>query len=242
MLMVLLFAFGWSLAPVWAESEHSDVKGGPTREVQVVPAPAPHPQSKEAEKEDRVVPVPVPVPTPTPAPHHEDGNEVEGVGQSEGQGEVENGGQGEVENEGGGVGTSTQPMLAAQDFGVVNYDTGLGILKGYTAGFGLTNATFAGVQSVVVKLYSGETLLQTNTATPKVGATITGAQISSPFDVLGAFDYATDGYWTNVRGAEYGLHLVPDRVVMRVKLVDGKMLRAENRLLTGDPTIIVPAP
>ncbi len=71
--------------------------------------------------------------------------------------------------------------LSAEDFGVVNYDTGLGILKGYTAGFGLTDATFAGVQSVVVQLFAGLTLLQTNTATSKVGVDITGAQISSCF-------------------------------------------------------------
>jgi hypothetical protein len=77
----------------------------------------------------------------------------------------------------------TLGALAAEDFGVVNYDTGLGILKGYSAGFGLTDATFEDVQSVVVKLYAGATLLQTNTATVKVGEDITGNQISSPFDV-----------------------------------------------------------
>lgn len=137
--------------------------------------------------------------------------------------------------------TTTTASLAAQDFGVVNYDTGLGILKGYTAGFGLTGATFAGVHSVVVKLYASSTLLQTNTATSKVGATLTGSDISSPFDVSGSFNYVTDGYWTNVRQAEYGQTLPATRVVATVTLADGQVVTAENDALTGDPTTIMPA-
>ena len=130
--------------------------------------------------------------------------------------------------------------LVAEDFGVVSYDTGLGMLKGYTAGFGLTNATFAGVQSVVVKLYSGATLLQTNTATAKVGTDITGNQISSPFDVSGTFNYGTDGYWVNVKEAQYGQSVPATRVVATVTLANGKVVTAENNLLTGDPATIYP--
>ena len=89
---------------------------------------------------------------------------------------------------------TTAPALVAEDFGVVSYDTGLGMLRGYTAGFGLTDATFLGAQSVVMKLYSGATLLQTNTSTAKVMVDITGTQISSPFDVSGTFNYGADGY------------------------------------------------
>ena len=136
--------------------------------------------------------------------------------------------------------TTLPGTLSAQDFGVVNYDTGLGILKGYTAGFGLTDATFSGVQSVVVKLYSGETLLQTNTATSKVGSTITGAQISSPFDVSGTFDYATDGYWTNTRESQYGQSVPATKVIATITLANGKVVTAENDTLTGDPTTIYP--
>jgi len=136
--------------------------------------------------------------------------------------------------------TALPASLAAQDFGVVNYDTGLGILKGYTAGFGLTNATFANVQSVVVQLYSSSTLLQTNTATTKVGATLTGSDISSPFDVSGSFNYAADGYWTNVRQAEYGKTLPATRVVATVTLANGDVVTAENDILSGDPTTIMP--
>lgn len=139
-----------------------------------------------------------------------------------------------------GAATVLPGSLAAEDFGVVSYDTGLGMLKGYTAGFGLTDATFENVQSVEVKLYAGATLLQTNTATAKVGDDIVGNQISSPFDVSGNFDYTTDGYWTNVREAEYGQSVPATRVVATVTLENGKVVTAENTLLVGDPTTIYP--
>lgn len=140
-----------------------------------------------------------------------------------------------------GLADELEGTLVAEDFGVVNYDTGLGIIKGYTAGFGLTSSTFAGAQSVVVKLYSGATLLQTNTAIlPKFNADITGTQFSSPFDVSGTFNYATDGYWTNVRAAQYGQSVPATRVVATVTLASGQVVTAENNLLTGDPTTIYP--
>lgn len=126
--------------------------------------------------------------------------------------------------------------LSAQDFGVMTQSG----VAGYTAGFGLASATFAGAQSVVMQLYSGSTLLQTNTATAKVGVDITGTDISSPFDVFGTFDYAADGYWTNVRGTEYGQTLIPTKVVATVTLANGKVVTAENTNLTGDPTTIFP--
>jgi hypothetical protein len=129
--------------------------------------------------------------------------------------------------------------LAAEDFGVVSYDSGLGMISGYTAGFGVTDATLAGAQSVVVQLYSGETLLQTNTAIlPKFNADITGTQFSSPFDVSGTFDYATDGYWTNVRASEYGQSVPATKVVATVTLANGKVVTATNTTLVGDPTTI----
>ncbi len=135
---------------------------------------------------------------------------------------------------------TTTATLAAQDFGVVDYDTGLGILKGYTAGFGLTDAMLASTTSVVVKLYSGATLLQTNTAIYPAFGDLAGAQFSSPFDVSGSFDYVTDGYWTNVREAQYGQSLPATRVVATVTLENGQVLVAENTTLTGDPTTIYP--
>ena len=128
--------------------------------------------------------------------------------------------------------------LAAQDFGVMNVSD----VKGYTAGFGLTDATLAGATSVVTQLYSGTNLLQTDTAIiPKFNADITGTQFSSPFDVFGTFNYVTDGYWTNVRGSEYGQTLIPNKVVATVTLANGKVVTAENTNITGDVTTIFPA-
>jgi hypothetical protein len=128
--------------------------------------------------------------------------------------------------------------LAAEDFGVVSYNTGLGMLKGYTAGFGLTDATFAEAESVTVKLYAGDTLLQTNVSTAKVTADITGTQISSPFDVSGTFDYVADGYWTNTRESQYGQSVAATKVVATVVLENGKTVTAVNTNLVGDPSTI----
>jgi len=130
--------------------------------------------------------------------------------------------------------------LVAEDFGVVNYEVpgGLGFLKGYSAGFGVTNATFAGATSVVVKLYSGSNLLQTNTAVFPKFSEITGTQFSSPFDVSGNFDYVTDGYWNNVREPQYGQSVAATRVVATVTLANGKVVTVGNTNLTGDPTTI----
>jgi hypothetical protein len=142
-----------------------------------------------------------------------------------------------------GTATTVPAVLSAEDFGIVNYDTGLGQIKGYTAGFGLSNATLASSTSVVVKLYSGSTLLQTNTALlPKFNADITGTQFSSPFDVSGTFDYATDGYWTNVRESQYGQSIPATKVVATVTLANGQVVTAENTNLVGDPTAIYPLP
>jgi hypothetical protein len=139
-----------------------------------------------------------------------------------------------------GLASGLPGSLAAEDFGVVDYDTGLGQLRGYSAGFGLTDATFENVQSVVVKLYAGDTLLQTNTGTAKIGDEITGNQISSPFDVSGDFDYTTDGFWTNSRESEYGQSEPATKVVATVTLENGKVVTAENTNLSGDPETIYP--
>ncbi len=129
--------------------------------------------------------------------------------------------------------------LAAEDFGVVSYDTSLGMLSGYTAGFGLTNATFAGAQSVVVELFSGAQLLQTNTAIlPKFNTDITGTQFSSPFDVSGTFDYVTDGYWVNTKESEHGQSVPATKVVATVTLANSKVVTAMNTNLVGNPETI----
>ena len=126
--------------------------------------------------------------------------------------------------------------LSAQDFGVWNAS----LVKGYSAGFNLADATFTGATSIVVQLYSGSTLLQTDTATNPTTEFVGLTQISSPFDLLGSFDYPADGYWTNVRGVEYGQTMVPTRVVATVTLANGKVVTAENTNLTGDLTTLFP--
>ncbi len=131
--------------------------------------------------------------------------------------------------------------LNAEDFGVVSYDTGLGMLSGYTSGFGLTSATLADTTSVVVRLYSaGDVLLQTNTAIMPAFSSLAGFQFSSPFDVSGTFDYVTDGYWTNVREAQFGQSVPAVKVVATVTLSNGKVVTATNLNMVGDPTTIYP--
>lgn len=131
--------------------------------------------------------------------------------------------------------------MAAEDFAVVSHGTSNGTLSGYTAGFGVSDATMANAQSVVVELYSGATLLQTNTAIiPAFNADVTGTQFSSPFDVSGTFDYAADGYWMNSREAEYGQTLPATKVVATVMLENDKVVTATNTNVTGDPDMITP--
>ncbi len=131
--------------------------------------------------------------------------------------------------------------LNAEEFGVVNYDTGLGFLKGYSAGFAVSGNTFTGATSVITKLFADETLLQTNTAIlPKFNLDIVGTQITTPFDISGTFDYTADGYWTNWKALEHGQTLAATKVVAIVTLANGKIVTAENSNLTGDPATIFP--
>jgi hypothetical protein len=126
--------------------------------------------------------------------------------------------------------TALPGVLAAQDFGTMDVSG----VNGYTAGFGVTGTDLTGATSIVTQLYSGTTLLQTDTAINP--AAFPGAtQFSSPFDVYGTFNYPADGYWTNVRGAEYGQTLVPTSVVATVTLGNGKIVTATNTNLTGTP-------
>jgi hypothetical protein len=131
--------------------------------------------------------------------------------------------------------------LSAEDFAVVSYNTGHGMLSGYTAGFGLTNATLEGAKSVVVELFSGTTLLQTNTAIiSEFNDDITGVEFSSPFDVSGNFNYETDGYWENEREEEYGQSMPATKVVATVTLANDKVVTATNSNLSGNPETIYP--
>jgi len=120
--------------------------------------------------------------------------------------------------------------LTAEDFGYWATSTSVGDVVGYTAGFSLdvkfTDAT------IVVELYSGNTLLQTNTSVDGAFDHLNG--ISGPFDVFGTFDYATDGYWTNLLATpEYGQVFIPTKVVATATLASGKVVTATNELLTS---------
>jgi len=138
---------------------------------------------------------------------------------------------------GNGSYTDIQPSLYAQDFG---YWLSGGV-RGVTAGFGATNFNFDQATAIEVKLYAGSTLLQTNTAPSTSPLFNSGySQISGPFDIFGTFNYGEDGYWSNARETEYGQTLVPTRVFATVTLPGGVTVTAENLLLTGDRTTILP--
>jgi len=131
--------------------------------------------------------------------------------------------------------------LAPQDFGVMNQS---GVM-GYTAGFGLTDANLGEITSAVTQLYTGSTLLQTDTSIPPLNPKLAvdysaDVQFSSPFNVFGPFDYVADGYWANARETEYGQTMIPTKVVATVTLANGLVLTAKNEILTGDPTTIFP--
>jgi len=130
-----------------------------------------------------------------------------------------------------------------ENFNVVDTDTGgFGTLAGYSTGFALTGETYAQVTSVVVQLFAdGDQLLQTDTANFPLFATISGSQITAPFDVSGNFDYMLDGYWTNVRESQYGQSVPATKVVATLTLQNGNVLVATNINLTGeDPSTIYP--
>lgn len=122
--------------------------------------------------------------------------------------------------------------LTSKSFTVWNQ----GGVIGYDAGFSLSSDdTFSGAKYIIINLYSGATLLQTNTA---VLGKITGNEFVTPFDVFGTFDYQKDGYFTNAKATEYGRILAPTKVVAMVLLADGKYLTTTNSHLTGDTNTI----
>lgn len=128
--------------------------------------------------------------------------------------------------------SAVEPTLTSKNFVVWNQ----GNIKGYDVGIVLNGATLDQASSVVVKLYKDNTLLQSNTATQ---SSLVGSELTIPFDVLGTFNYVTDGYFVNVRGSEYGKNLVPNKVIATVVLKDGRVLSTTNTSLTGDTSKIV---
>ncbi len=107
---------------------------------------------------------------------------------------------------------------------------------GYIAGFDLSGGIFNDADSIVIKLYKDNTLLQTNTA---LSSKMTGTGFLTPFDVSGSFDYVKDGYFTNKRESEYGKNLTPNKVVATVSFKDGTVLTSTNSSLNGSPSQMV---
>lgn len=132
-----------------------------------------------------------------------------------------------------------QPSVVAEDFG---YGRWSGIL-GVNAGFHTVNFNLGQAVDVKVELFTGEAgayeLLQTNTWIAENPAWDGMSVYSAPFDIFGNFDYAADGYWTNVREAEYGQTAIPTRVLTTITLPGGVIVTAENTNLTGDRRWIV---
>jgi len=113
---------------------------------------------------------------------------------------------------------------------------------GYNTAFklsGLKNVdgeiTQAEVSSIEVSLYKGTTLLQDTYWTGKTIEQYGGSNgvFSVPFDVNGTFDYETDGYWI-VGTSMHGNSAIPDKVVAKVVLVNGKVLEIEYTTFSGD--------
>lgn len=128
--------------------------------------------------------------------------------------------------------SASNATLSSKDFVVWNQ----GELKGYDVAIKIEGDTFNNASSIIVKLYSGDTLLQTNIAT---SGKITGAEFLTPFDVLGTFNYSNDGYFINIKEAEYGKTLTPTKIIATVTLNDGTLLTTTNTNLTGNTSLIV---
>lgn len=94
------------------------------------------------------------------------------------------------------------------------------------------------IESVVAKLYSGDTLLATNTATNKIyELTLTNGSIelSTPF-IIRQGTYVEE-YWTTVQNTEYTIDQMPTKVVFEVTKTNGAVLTVENsNLIEPDNT------
>ncbi len=140
--------------------------------------------------------------------------------------------------------------LVAEDFTYMDFSKVLGV----TAGFHPVNFSMDQAVSLKVELFTGDgttespyVLLQTNTSPhPADHGTAALQPFSGPFDIFGSFNYTTDlapsgqPYWNNVRAAEYGQTAIPTRVLASVVMPGGLEITAENLLLGGDRTTILP--
>ena len=104
--------------------------------------------------------------------------------------------------------------------------------SGYNVIGSFVNFKMVNVESLNISVYdeagATDTLLQTNTLTAFFLDNMAHdnmTSISSPFDVRGTFDYATDQNWA-VSPSMKGNETVPDYAIVTVKLSDGQELTA----------------
>jgi hypothetical protein len=131
------------------------------------------------------------------------------------------------------------PSAIVQDFGV--YANPVVNLNGYSAGFGLVNATAADVTSVVITLYHGTTTLATATATGLMATYPTATSLSAPFDVLGTFNYAADGNWS-YSGWLAATSVIPTDAKVVVTFSDANVSTAVWGAPSGVTSIFTAAP
>jgi len=133
----------------------------------------------------------------------------------------------------------------AVSFGYVAYDADPnGWLRGVSTDFTIVGANLTDATSLVVKLWGGEggtTLLQTNTADLSGTLFDNFTGFTSPFDIFGNFNYVTDGFWTNVREAEYGKITAPTCVEAIATLADGTGISKKycGDLVPGDRSLLL---
>lgn len=105
--------------------------------------------------------------------------------------------------------------------------------SGVNAGVRINQLTdMSEIETVVAKLYSGDTLLATNTTTDKIYELVLvdgSIELSTPFIVKeGTY---VEEYWTMVQNNEYALNMKPDRVVFEITKTNGEIHTLENTSL-----------
>lgn len=117
---------------------------------------------------------------------------------------------------------------------VTNFNLHSGIdYKGVNAGIKVNKLTDINeISSVVVKLYSDDILLATNTSTDKIYDLTLSAgsiELSTPFIVVdGTY---VEEYWTTIINSEYSISAIPTKVVFEVTKANGEVHTLENNLL-----------
>lgn len=129
---------------------------------------------------------------------------------------------------------SLKTVNAAETLEVKSFEIwNKGDINGYDAGFQINGATFDNASSIVISLYSNDTLLQTNTA---IEGKIKGTEFLTPFDIYGTFNYVKDGYFVNKRESEYGKNLKPTKIIATVILSDGNIITTTSTKLSNQNT------